>query len=361
MRWFLRRLVFYVFAIWVALTITFLLPRLMPGDPIGGILQHLSPAQIAVEPGDHQDLPGAARRRRPVDLAGVRQYLHRVATLNFGISTSNYPTKVSEVVATRCRTRSSSSGSRSRSRSCSARRSAWSRRGGGAASFDTVFVPVFMALGAFPAYFTGLLVVYFLGLKLGWFPIQHAYDNGDTPGFNWPFISSAVPPRHPPVARHRHRVRGRLGAEHAHGDDQHDLRGLRRDGSREGPSRHEGDDALRGTERDPAAAERLRRRSSQRAVGGVIFIELVFSYPGAGYTLQQAVLGNDYPLTQALLLVLPLCPIVANLIMDILNLILDPASGRVADVADDTDRSSCRPRCRSPRRGGSSRSGLARC
>ena len=39
------------------------------------------------------------------------------------------------------------------------------------------------------------------------------------------------------------------------------------------------------------------------AVGGVVFVELVFSYPGAGYTLQQAALGNDYPLTQALLLV----------------------------------------------------------
>jgi peptide/nickel transport system permease protein len=60
------------------------------------------------------------------------------------------------------------------------------------------------------------------------------------------------------------------------------------------------------------------------AVGGVIFIELVFSYPGAGYTLQQAALGNDYPLTQALLLFFALCPIVANFIMDILNLILDP-------------------------------------
>jgi peptide/nickel transport system permease protein len=60
------------------------------------------------------------------------------------------------------------------------------------------------------------------------------------------------------------------------------------------------------------------------AVGGVIFIELVFSYPGAGYTLQQAALGNDYPLTQALLLVFALCPIVANFIMDLLNLVLDP-------------------------------------
>ena len=51
MRWFARRLVFYVFALWVALTINFLLPRLMPGSPIDGILQHLTPAQLAANPG----------------------------------------------------------------------------------------------------------------------------------------------------------------------------------------------------------------------------------------------------------------------------------------------------------------------
>jgi len=51
MRWFLRRLVFYAFAVWVALTLNFLLPRLMPGDPIGGVLQRLSPAQIQANPG----------------------------------------------------------------------------------------------------------------------------------------------------------------------------------------------------------------------------------------------------------------------------------------------------------------------
>ena len=51
MRWFARRLVFYVFALWVALTINFLLPRLMPGSPIAGILQHLTPAQLASNPG----------------------------------------------------------------------------------------------------------------------------------------------------------------------------------------------------------------------------------------------------------------------------------------------------------------------
>src|SRR5882757_10573969 len=99
MRWFLRRLGFYVFATWVALTITFLLPRLMPGDPIGGILQHLSPAQIQSNPGiirTYQALLGGGHQSI---WEAYIQYLHRVATLDFGISTSNYPTTVSEVVA----------------------------------------------------------------------------------------------------------------------------------------------------------------------------------------------------------------------------------------------------------------------
>jgi peptide/nickel transport system permease protein len=60
------------------------------------------------------------------------------------------------------------------------------------------------------------------------------------------------------------------------------------------------------------------------AVGGLVFVEYVFSYPGAGLTLQQAVLGNDYPLSQAILVVLSVSVIVANLIMDVLNFILDP-------------------------------------
>ena len=60
---------------------------------------------------------------------------------------------------------------------------AW-RRGG---KVDTFFVPTLMGLGAFPAFFTALLGVYFFGLKLGWFPIQHAYDSQLVPGYSWAF------------------------------------------------------------------------------------------------------------------------------------------------------------------------------
>jgi peptide/nickel transport system permease protein len=323
MRWFLRRLGFYAFATWVALTLTFLLPRLMPGDPIGGILQHLSPAQIQSNPGiikTYQALLGGGNQSI---WSAYWQYLHRVATLNFGVSTSNYPTKVSDVVAhtlpysivlvgiafTLAFVLGIAIGTVA----------AW-RRGGG---FDSILVPVFMALGAFPAYFTGLLVVYFLGLKLGWFPINHAYDNGVTPGANWPFVRSAI--RHgilPAlvivlafaggwVLNMRTVMINTISEDYvamAHAKGLRDRRVMTRYAARN------------------AILPPLNGFAPQfaTAVGGVIFVELVFSYPGAGYTLQQAALGNDYPLTQALLLFFAFCPIVANFIMDIFNLVLDP-------------------------------------
>src|SRR5437868_59853 len=98
MRWFLRRLVFYAFAVWVAVTLNFLLPRLMPGDPVGGLLAHLTPAQIQSNPGivqTYRDILGGGKGSFFGDYAA---YLHRVSTLDFGLSTSNYPSKVTEVV-----------------------------------------------------------------------------------------------------------------------------------------------------------------------------------------------------------------------------------------------------------------------
>src|SRR5690349_15913783 len=98
MRWFARRLLFYIFALWVALTLTFLLPRLMPGDPIAGVLQHLSPAQLAANPGIVQTYEALLGGGHTSIWQDYVIYLHRIANLDFGISTSNYPTPVSEVI-----------------------------------------------------------------------------------------------------------------------------------------------------------------------------------------------------------------------------------------------------------------------
>jgi peptide/nickel transport system permease protein len=323
MRWFARRLAFYVLSIWVALTLVFLLPRLMPGDPLAGLLQHLSSAQLAANPGiiqTYQALLGGDHNSIWQDYV---TYLHRLAHFNFGLSSSNYPTPVSEVVG---RTLPYSIflvgvgfllafvlGT------AVGMIAAW-RRGG---FLDNVIVPGLMALGSLPAFFIALLGLYFLGLKAHWFPIQHAYDSGVVPGLNWTFLSSAFRHSQLPilviiaaytggwVVNMRTVMINTLSEDYvamAHAKGLKDRRVM---------SRYAGRNAILPPLNGFAA-------QFASAVGGLVVIEFIFSYPGVGYTLQEAILGNDYALSQAILVVLSLCVIFANLIMDVLNLILDP-------------------------------------
>ena len=323
MRWFARRLVFYAFAIWVALTLNFLLPRLMPGSPIAGLLQHLSPAQLQANPGivkTYEALLGGSKHSIWADYV---TYLNRIAHFNFGISTSNYPTPVSEVVG--------------RTLPYSiflvgvgfilafalgiaiGMVAAWKRGG----FVDSVVVPAFMMVSAFPAFFIALLGVYFLGLKAGWFPIQHAYDNDVIPGWNWTFIASAFRHSQLPilviviaytsgwVLNMRAVMINTIGEDYV---AMAQAKGLK---DRRVMTRYAGRNAILPPLNGFAAL-------FASAVGGLVFVEYIFSYPGVGYTLQSAVLGNDYPLAQAILVVLSVCVIVANLIMDVLNFVLDP-------------------------------------
>ena len=59
-------------------------------------------------------------------------------------------------------------------------------------------------------------------------------------------------------------------------------------------------------------------------VSGAILIEYVFNYPGVGFMLLQAVSGEDYPLMQALFLLITVAVLFAILAADILTAILDP-------------------------------------
>src|SRR5688572_9554299 len=289
MRWFARRLIFYVFALWVALTINFLLPRLMPGSPIDGILQHLTPAQLQANPGivkTYEALLGGGDTSVWEDYV---TYLQRIVQLDFGVSTSNYPTPVSEVVGNTLPYSiflvgvafflSFVLGT------AIGLIAAW-RRG---KLVDTFLVPGFMALSAFPAFFTALLGLYFLGLKAGWFPIQHAYATELTPGFNWEFLSSTFRHAQLPIlvilAAHRGgwMLNMRTVMINTIGEDYVTMahaKGLR---DRRVMTQYAGRNAILPPLNGFAAL-------FASAVGGLVFVEYIFSYPGAGLTLQQAVL-----------------------------------------------------------------------
>jgi peptide/nickel transport system permease protein len=59
-------------------------------------------------------------------------------------------------------------------------------------------------------------------------------------------------------------------------------------------------------------------------VGGALVVELVFAYPGMGFTLLRAVQGRDYPLMQGVFLAITLAVLAANFIADICYVLLDP-------------------------------------
>jgi len=59
-------------------------------------------------------------------------------------------------------------------------------------------------------------------------------------------------------------------------------------------------------------------------VSGAVLVETVFSYPGMGLLVYQAVLARDYPTLQGSFFVLTLTTLVALLVVDLLYGLLDP-------------------------------------
>jgi peptide/nickel transport system permease protein len=64
-------------------------------------------------------------------------------------------------------------------------------------------------------------------------------------------------------------------------------------------------------------------------VGGSVVTEVVFNYPGIGNILYQAVSARDYPLMQAIFLIITFVVLLANLAADVAYVILDPRTREV--------------------------------
>ncbi len=59
-------------------------------------------------------------------------------------------------------------------------------------------------------------------------------------------------------------------------------------------------------------------------ITGALFIEIVFSYPGVGSLLNTAIGARDYPLIQGILLIVTVTVLTANFLVDLLYTRLDP-------------------------------------
>lgn len=320
MRLLLRRVAFYLFTAWAAITINFFLPRMLKGDPVSAYLQK---NQGAVS-------PEAADALRTLfgldtDVSIGRQYLDYWTLLlsgDLGRSFSHGLAPVTEVITAALPWTVGLVGIATVLSfllgTTLGTLVGWFRGGGG-----DVIVPVATFFSAVPYFWMGLVAIAVFATGLGWFPASHAYGKGTTPSLTWEFVGEVIAHGTLPALTV---VLASLGGW---------VLGMRNmmitvlDEDYVTVAQAKGLSRRRVVFAYAARNAVLPQLSSFALalgfiVGGTLVMELVFSYPGVGKLLLDATNSKDYPLMQGLFLVITLTVLVANLLADVAYAVLDP-------------------------------------
>jgi peptide/nickel transport system permease protein len=316
----LRRLGFYLVSAWASITLNFAIPRLMPGDPAAALVARfkgqMSPEALRALRHAFGLVPGST-------LTQYFTYLAHVARGDLGLSIAYFPAPVTEVIGTGLGW-SLGLGVFSLLVSFTLGTllgvaAAW-RRGG---RVDSILPPALSFLGAFPYFWLAMLVLYLFGFTLHWFPLQHARDPDLESGSTLVFIADVASHAILPATAV---VLATLGGWML------SMRGAM--------LAVLGTDAIKLATAKGLPPRRIMWAYAARnallpsvtsfgmalgfVVGGSLLTEIVFSYPGLGYLLVQAVRNQDTPLMQGLFLMITLSVLAANFLVDLLYIWLDP-------------------------------------
>ncbi len=319
MRFILRRLAFYLVAAWFAITVNFAIPRVMPGNAVDTMLARFpqldanSLRALEAEFGVHSH--GSI-------VSQYFSYLGQVAHGNLGLSVGQYPSTVTSILAQTLPWTLILVGTATilsfALGTLLGILAAW-RRGG----WLDRCLPAFTFLQATPYFFLALIVIQLFALDWRLFPFGQGYDLGLQPGFNWPFISSAV----------SHSVLPALTIIlTAIGGWMLQMRNVMLTTISE--------DYILVAQAKGLSPRRIMFTYGARnailpniagfalslgfVVAGALVMEIVFSYPGIGLTLFNAVTSNDYPLLQGIFLVISLTVLLASLLADVVYVMADP-------------------------------------
>jgi peptide/nickel transport system permease protein len=319
-----RKLGFYAVAAWAALTLNFFLPRLIPGNPVELLLGKMAQAG-PVPPGEQQVLSKLLGLGTGNLFQQYWQYLDGLAHLRLGLSVSDFPEPVSAEISAAIFWTLILVGTAtviSFVLGIALGVLAGWKRG---SRLDAI-VPATTLLTAMPYFWLALILLYVFATNV-WhvFPLGNGYNTNSAIniGFNWPFIASAVQHAILPALTI---VLSSIGGW---------LLGMRNM-----MVATLSDDYVVAAEAKGLSSRRVMIGYAARnavlpslsgfaislgfVVSGAIAMEYVFSYPGIGYKLVEAVGNEDYPLLQAIFLVITFAVLGANLIVDLLYGFVDP-------------------------------------
>ncbi|GAA3582617.1 ABC transporter permease [Amycolatopsis ultiminotia] len=320
MRYLLQRIAFYVFTAWAAVTINFFIPRLIPGDPVQSLV---TKAQGTLSADAIQSLYVLFGLDKNQGL--VTQYFHYWGQLlhgDLGLSFTFFPSPVSEVIGDSLPWTIILVGLTTiigfligTSLGVLA---GW-RRG----SWVDGLLPVTTFLSSVPYFWLGLIAITLLAGPDSFFPASGGYDPGLVPGLDGTFIGSAIQHSLLPAITILISSMGSwiLGMRNmmvtVAAEDYITVAHAKGLKERRVMVSYAARNALLPSVSGFALALGF-------IVGGTLLVEIVFSYPGVGYELFQAVGSQDYPLMQGIFLIITLSVLVANLFADVAYLLLDP-------------------------------------
>jgi peptide/nickel transport system permease protein len=313
-----RKLVTYVLTFFVAVTVDWMIPRFMPGDPVSGMLSRMS-----LQPDAANRMMGYFLGAFGLDVPIWQQYLNFWVALlhgDLGISVWLFPQSVTSVIMAALPF--------TLALLIPAIILAWiagNQFGAYAARrkvLDNTVLPIGYILTATPYMWLGILLAWGFGSVLRVFPLSGAYDQSMSPTLTWEFFLSAYTHWLMPFLSlflvgfggwaigMRNLIIYELESDYAHY-----LEAL---GAPQGLVRRY---AFRNAVLPQVTGLAL---SLGVIVAGALVTEVVFSYPGLGYLVLQAIQNEDYFLLQGVFLFVIVGVLVANFLIDITYVVLDP-------------------------------------
>ena len=320
----LKRIGMFFLTIWLGTTIIFIIPRLAPGDPVEGMIGQMGITGANIANAD--ELIANWRQRfgldQPLYIQYLR-YLYNTFTFNNGYSLSAFPAQVDDLIQrsmpwTVALLTVATAISFIVGNAIGAVL-AWR----GTARPVRALLPVSLVFTSIPAFMLGILLIYIFSYTLNWLPYAGGHDRGLLPGWDWDFIVSVIKHAILPglavvlvtMGSWALGMRGMMIT--TDGEDYMILaeaKGLK-------PRRVFWSYGVRNAILPQVTALGVALGS---IAGGFVIVELIFTYPGIGYLLYQAILTSDYTLVQGVVVDDIVGVALAVLILDLTYPLLDP-------------------------------------
>lgn len=321
-KYFLNKLGWFLITFVCAFLLNFILPRLMPGDPVAAIVSRLAQ-------GMSNTAGVQAIYEQYADLFGTNKsipeqfviYIGNVVRGDFGFSFSQYPRTVADVIK--------SSIMWTIALQFPAIIVGWiigNSLGALAAylkgGFDKALMPLSIFISNFPPFGMAVILMVIFGVNLKWFPTSGGYGFDLIPSFTWEFMWSAIVHYQLPFWSI---VLIAIGGQ-AIGMRSMAIYELNADYVKYSRFMGIKDRKIVGYVFRNAMLPQITglALSIGTMVGGALVAEIIFSYPGLGSTILTAVRGQDYPLISATTLIVTVMVLIANFLIEILYGFIDP-------------------------------------